>query len=201
MKSALLAAVALIGIAPLGALAAENDVAARLTHDVCSKCHGPNGISQSPMFPSLAGQQPAYIEKQLRDFRDRSRGDPHAQAYMWGIAGPLTDDQIKALAQYYVTKTPVKGPLPSHPALAARGKEIFHNGIPDRNVPVCAGCHGEHAEGQEAFPRLAGQHFDYLYRQLRDFRSQLRVNETMHANVMNLSDEDAAAVSEYLASQ
>lgn len=200
MKKALLAAFALIGATTHGALAANGE-ASHLTNEVCSKCHGPDGASQSPMFPRLAGQQAEYIEQQLHNFRDRSRGDPHAQAYMWGIAGPLTDAQIHALAEYYAAKKPVQGPSPPDPALAARGKEIFFNGLPDLNVPVCASCHGEHAEGQGPVPRLAGQHFDYLYRQLRDFRSELRVNEVMHANVMNLPDRDAAAVSAYLAAQ
>lgn len=200
MKKALFAAVALIGITAAPVQAAD-DGAARLVRDVCSKCHGPDGVSQSPLFPRLAGQQVEYVEAQLHQFRDRSRGDPHAQAYMWGIAGPLSDNQIHQLAQYFAGKTPGPAATASDAAQVARGKEIFFNGDPDHEVPVCASCHGEHAEGQGPVPRLAGQNFDYLYRQLRDFRSELRVNETMHANVMSLPDQDAAAVSAYLSAQ
>jgi cytochrome c553 len=200
VKKALFAAVAVSGILSGAAWAADAE-APRLVRDICSKCHGPEGISQSPLFPRLAGQQVDYLDAQMHQFRDRSRGDPHAQAYMWGIAGPLTDGQIQKLAQYFAERKPVHGAPPSDPELAVKGKSIFFEGVPDHEIPVCAGCHGEHAEGQGAIPRLAGQHFDYLYRQLRDFRSELRSNEIMHANVMKMSDDEAAAVSAYLASQ
>lgn len=200
-KTFLVSAVFLAMATAGGASAAEGKSASQLASEVCSKCHGPDGMSQSPMFPRLAGQQAEYIEQQLRNFRDRSRGDPHAQAYMWGIAGPLNDSQIQELARYYAGKRPTHGTAPSDYTLAEKGKEIFHNGVPSHEIPVCAGCHGDHAEGQGPVPRLAGQHFDYLYRQLRDFRSELRVNETMHTNVMHMSDDEAAAVSAYLASQ
>ncbi len=200
MKKVFLAAVGLATVLAHAASAATESPP-KLAREVCSKCHGPEGISQSPLFPRLAGQQAEYLDQQLHQFRDRSRGDPHAQAYMWGVAGPLTDAQIKSISEYYASRKPVHGAAPSDPALAAKGKEIFFNGLEARNVPACAGCHGEQAEGQGAIPRLAGQHADYLYRQLRDFRSELRENETMHANVQSMTDDDAAALTEYLASQ
>lgn len=201
MKKFLMTAAALTLLVGGQALAAENPVAAKLARDVCSKCHGTNGISQSSLFPRLAGQQAEYIENELHQFRERGRADPHAQAYMWGIAGPLTDAQIKALAEYYASKTPVHGEAPSDAAAAARGKEIYFNGDSDHGIPACVACHGEHAEGNGAIPRLAGQHFDYLYRQIQDFRSELRENETMHENVKTITDEQAIALAQYLSSQ
>lgn len=183
------------------ALAAEADPAAvQMANDVCSKCHGQGGASQSSLFPRLAGQQAEYIDQELKLFRDRGRGDPHAQAYMWGIAGPLTDAQIKGLAGYFAMQPPVKGEPADDAALAARGKDIFDNGVPARNVPVCAACHGKDAEGNDTIPRLAGQHRDYLVTQLEDFRAQLRENETMHENTKGMTDDDIRAVAEYLSS-
>jgi len=89
---------AMSGIAPQ-ASAQEND-ARRLATEVCGSCHGPRGESISPAFPRLAGQQAQYLEEQLKAFRDRTRADPMAQAYMWGMSSQLDDRTISALAAY-----------------------------------------------------------------------------------------------------
>ena len=172
-----------------------------MANDVCAKCHGRDGTTDLSIFPRLAGQPAAYLEKELQLFRGRGRSDPHARAYMWGIAGPLTDYQIKGLADYFAAKPAAPGKPSGDTALVARGKEIFEKGIPDRDVPVCTTCHGAHAEGQGEFPRLAGQNGDYLYRQLVMFRSQLRESDIMEPNVKNLGEDDALAVAAYLSSQ
>src|SRR6516164_4411449 len=61
------------------------------TVHVCSSCHGLNGNSISPTFPRLAGQRAEYLETQLKAFRDKTRADPHAHTYMWGMAAHLSD--------------------------------------------------------------------------------------------------------------
>ena len=71
------------------------------TVHVCSSCHGPDGRSSSPTFPRLAGQQKDYIVAQLQAFRDKTRADPHAQTYMWGMAARLSDATIDGIATYY----------------------------------------------------------------------------------------------------
>ncbi len=167
----------------------------------CSKCHGYNGISISPLFPVLAAQKPLYIESQLRLFRLRARSDPHAQGFMWGIAQRLDDQQIEALAKYFSTQPPAQGKPPRDPALAAKGKAIYENGVPEREILGCIGCHGPNAAGINQFPRLAGQHRDYLAIQVRQFHSQLRQNEIMHRFVENITEDEIAAVTEYLASK
>ncbi len=183
------------------AFAAEVDPAAVQTaNEICSKCHGPNGASQSALFPRLAGQQAAYLDQELKLFRSRGRADPHAQAYMWGIAGPLTDEQIKGLADYFAAQPPVKGDPADDPALAAKGKQIFDHGVEARGIPVCADCHGKDAVGNDTIPRLAGQHRDYLVTQMQAFRGLLRENETMHENTKNMTDGDVRALAEYLSS-
>ncbi len=62
--------------------------------ETCGTCHGVNGRSVSPTFPNLAAQQAPYIELQLKAFKDQSRADPDAQAYMWGMASQLSDSMI-----------------------------------------------------------------------------------------------------------
>src|SRR5579864_4601832 len=88
------------------ASAADRSAALDLVAKECSTCHGPKGISVSPTFPNLAGQQAEYLEAQLKAFRDRSRADPHAQAFMWGMAAQLTDSTIKEIADYFASQPP-----------------------------------------------------------------------------------------------
>ena len=177
--------------------------ATMLVSNACSKCHGATGLSVSPIFPNLAAQQTSYIETQLKLFRQRARSDPHARAFMWGIARGLTDDQIEGLAQYFASQPPARGMVPSNPALAEKGKVIYENGVPARGVIACMTCHGPNAEGQgdNAFPRLAGQHRDYLVLQLQYFRGLLRENAIMQGVAANITDDEIASLAEYLASK
>ena len=177
-----------------------------LVNMACSKCHGQTGVSISPLFPILAAQQSSYIEMELQLFRQRSRGDPHARAFMWGIARALDDEQIAALAQYFSSQPRVSVRAAKDPALAAKGKAIYENGVPERDILGCIGCHGPNAEGIHTFPRLAGQHRDYLAIQLEQFNGrrsngQLRESEIMHRFTQNITEDEIAAVTEYLASK
>jgi cytochrome c553 len=167
----------------------------------CSKCHGFNGISISPLFPILAAQQPLYIEAQLRMFRLRARSDPHAQGFMWGIAQRLDDEQIEALAKYFSSQPAAPGKPSRDPALAAKGKAIYENGVPEREILGCIGCHGPNAAGINQFPRLAGQHRDYLALQVQQFHGLRRESEIMHRFIENITPDEIAAVTEYLASK
>jgi cytochrome c553 len=167
----------------------------------CSKCHGYTGVSVSPLFPNLAAQQPSYIEWELQLFRQRARSDPHARAFMWGIARALDDEQIRGLAQYFSSQPAAKGEAPHDSALAAKGKAIYEHGVPEHDILACLPCHGPNAEGVNTFPRLAGQHRDYLAIQLRQFTGQMRESEIMHRFTQNLTDDEIAAVSEYLSSK
>ncbi|MBU6199821.1 MAG: cytochrome c4 [Xanthomonadaceae bacterium] len=191
---------ALVLAATAGAAFAQQDPAA-LAQGVCSACHGPDGHSISPVFPNLAGQQPAYITLQLFAFRDHRRGDPNAQAYMWGMASQLSDDTIKALATYYAAQKPAPG-QPGASALMAAGEKIYTQGVPAQGVPACATCHGAQGLGDKAFPRLAGQHVDYLVAQLEGFKSGTRSNAPiMLAVARTLTPEQMRAVATYASSR
>ncbi len=192
--SPLLIAVAGCNSAPKG----EQAVVEGTVH-VCSSCHGLYGRSISPTFPNLAGQQHDYLAAQLEAFRDHTRADPHAHTYMWGMAATLTDATIEGLASYFSSQTPA-APTPGDPALVAAGKKIFQEGVPDRDIPVCANCHGEKAEGDGAFPRLASQHPSYIESQLLNFQTLARNNELMHENSLNLTPEEIRQVAAYVGS-
>jgi cytochrome c553 len=193
----------LAGIACLAAsLAFADDNAAKKAAETkatttCQDCHGPGGNSTVATFPRLNGQQADYIAAQLKNFRDHSRSDPHAQAYMWGMASQLDDSTIVELGKYYAAQTPT--PPQSGGALAAEGKKLYLAGAPAQNVPACATCHGAHGEGNSIIPRLAGQHADYLKKQLEAFRSTLRDNAIMHANTKDMTDTQIEALVSYLA--
>jgi cytochrome c553 len=164
---------------------------------VCQTCHGVNGNSTSGTFPRLNAQQAPYIEAQLKNFRAHSRSDPHAMAYMWGMASQLDDALAADIAKYYAGQKPTEPQ--SGGRLAAEGKSIFTNGVPAHNIPPCAACHGDHGEGTADAPRIAGQHADYLKHQLEDFRSLVRENQVMHANTKDMTDSEIEAIVSYLA--
>jgi cytochrome c553 len=146
--------------------------AGRVAAQLCASCHGPRGQSISPAFPRLAGQQQVYLEIQLKAFRDRTRGDPMAQAYHWGMTPPMTDETIGKLAVYYSEQKPVLGKA-GDPTLVQTGRVVYEQGIPAASVPKCLTCHGKDAEGSVMFPRLAGQHAEYLLERLVMFKSEL----------------------------
>jgi len=169
-----------------------------LVATACSKCHGVNGVSISPLFPVLAAQLPGYIEAELKLFRLRGRSDPRARAFMWGISRGLTDEQIKGVAQYFSSQPAVKGDGSSNPALADKGKVMYENGAPERDIEACTVCHGHSGEGVNTQPRLAGQHRDYVGIEMLQYRSGLRENKVMQHVTEKMTDDEIAAVVDYV---
>ncbi len=165
---------------------------------VCSNCHGVNGVSVSPGFPKLAGQQKEYLVDQLTDFKTHSRADPNAQRFMWGFTH-LTDTQIDELATYFSSQSVVLGDA-GELDLINEGKAIYHSGLPDKGVAACVACHGQHGEGMNQFPRLAGQHADYVMKQLEVFQqTDTRPRgAAMKAVCANMSDRDMRAVAAFV---
>jgi cytochrome c553 len=170
-----------------------------LVNNACSKCHGQYGVSISPLFPILAGQLPGYIEAELKLFRLRGRSDRRGRAFMWGIARGLTDEQIKGVAQYFSSQPAVKGSGSSNPALADKGKVMYENGAPDRDIEACTVCHGHSGEGVNTQPRLAGQHRDYVATEMLQYRGKLRENKVMQHVTEKMTDDEIAAVVDYVA--
>lgn len=187
------------------ALADEPDATTRVAAQhiaitVCGTCHGPTGNSVQPKFPRLAGQNANYLAAQLKAFRSQTRGDPDAVGYMWGMASQLDDATIAALAAYYAAQK--AEPSASGPSAAvSRGREIYEHGVAAQGVPACSSCHGPDAHGLQDFPRLAGQHGQYVLKQLGSFQSNMRNVAIMHGVAQNLNLEDMDAVTAFLEAQ
>jgi cytochrome c553 len=180
--------------------AAETATVIRARH-VCVACHGEGGRSENKATPSLAAQTREYLAAQLKDFRAQIRVEAGPRGYMWGISALLDDETIAGLADYYAAQKPGRG-LAGDPALSQMGREIFVNGIAARGVRACASCHGDAAEGAKVFPRLAGQHADYVFAQLKEFGTALRPHASaMRAEVQALSHDEMRAVAEYVQSR
>jgi cytochrome c553 len=167
---------------------------------VCSNCHGVDGNSVSPNFPNLAGQTEPYLIEQLTGFRRHSRSDPAGFEYMWGLSRHLTDDQIKGLASYFASQKPLKHRAAPGGGQAAAGQKIFEDGIPEKNVPPCRSCHGDRAQGNGQFPRLADQHADYVVKQLGVFqRTDQRPDGAMMKSVAHdLTESNMKDVAAFL---
>lgn len=151
----------------------------------CQGCHGANGVSANSMWPNLAGQTALYIETQLKKFKDGSR----ESAVMKAMAQELSQEDIPNLAAYFA----------SLPAASSGGDAALAKTGKDK-VAMCMGCHGEKFQGQGQFPRLAGQHSEYLAKQLGDYKSGSRKAPHMNAVAKSLSDDDIKAITAYLGS-
>ncbi|MEO5697276.1 MAG: c-type cytochrome [Burkholderiaceae bacterium] len=163
---------------------------------VCAACHTSDGSRGSPANPILQGQHPAYLVKQLTEFKSGKRPN----AIMSGMAATLSDDDMKNVAAFYAGKTAKPG-FAKNKDLVALGEKIYRGGIVDRGVPACAGCHSPNGAGIPAqYPRLAGQHADYTEAQLVAFRSGARHNsEPMTGVSAKMNDREIKAVADYIA--
>lgn len=151
----------------------------------CLGCHGPKGKSSNAQWPNLAAQQSTYIVNQLNAFKTGTRNNPMMQS----MAANLSDEDINNLAAYYFSQPPVSAG--GDPNLAKSGKT---------KAGMCLGCHGSTAEGNGQFPRLAGQHPDYLAKQLSNFKEGVRKNGHMQAIAGTLSEDDMKALAAYFGS-
>jgi cytochrome c553 len=173
-----------------------------LAEQICSNCHGLSGNAISPNFPNLAGQTEAYLTAQLTEFKGHSRSDPAGFEYMWGLSRHLTADQIEGLAKYYAAQKHVPVAIKVDQMRADTGKLIVEQGLPDQSIPPCMSCHGPQAMGNAIFPRLAGQHRDYLIKQLLVFQ---RTDERPEGSIMKtvahgLTRQNMLDATEYLQS-
>jgi cytochrome c553 len=202
----LLAALAILFAAPAHAQdagtagASKRGLQAKLEY--CKTCHGLSGqgFRGAVPMPRLAGQQPEYLENQLRAFVERRRMNP----YMFNVAHALSASMLTALTTQFSGLDPK--PLGGAPKdLVPVGKKIYEEGIPGSNVPPCSSCHGPEAKGDGPFPRLAGQLHDYIFRKLVNWskeRGQDPANPDtsaiMEPIAHSLNDSQIAAVAAYL---
>ena len=201
MRTHLAVTIGLVFAAAVGPALGADEAVARLAQRDCAICHGPQGHADSPLFPSLAGQSQEYMVNQLTAFREKTRGDRFAKDYMWGVAGWLGPEDIKALSAYYAAQTPAPG-VPGDPALIAKGQQIYLTGDAARGNAPCAACHGPDGQGISPYPRLAGQNPEYLVKQMNVIldSDQRPGSAPMHAAIKSLTPEEELALAAYLRS-
>lgn len=169
--------------------------------EYCKTCHGLSGQGYRGYFPMprLAGQQPQYLENQLRAFIERRRTNP----IMTNVAHVLSPTMVSALAAHFRNLDP--RPIGGAPrSSASTGKRIFDEGIPEANVPACSACHGTDGRGQNEIPRLAGQLYEYTVGQLtgwtkvRGQGSAVDTSAIMAPTAHNLTRSQVEAVAAYV---
>lgn len=216
MKKLLAAAVLSMGLASLAqaAVMPKGDATAGETKAAaCAACHGAGGVSMVPMYPTLAGQGARYLYKQLQDFKAGRRNNP----IMMGMAMGLADQDMADLAAYYTAQKAVVNK--ANPELVKLGEKIYRGGNSKTGLAACSGCHNPSGKGNAlgGFPRLGGQHADYIKAQLTAFRAAgrndnvadpaaKRGNDAVKAGeqgpmqmiAARLSDAEIEAVSSYI---
>jgi cytochrome c553 len=168
----------------------------------CARCHGSDGLGRGGAFPRLAGQRAEYLENSLVAY---ARGERHS-GFMEPVAANLGLDDIKAIARYYASRP--AGPPSLQNADAAeieRGRQIAARGVPEHLVAACSECHGPAPTPRNVnYPRLAGQHADYLEQQLALFKGDHRGGSPYHRLMQKvagqLTPEQVRAVTRYYAS-
>lgn len=181
------------------AVPAQGEDATGIVSTVCAKCHGIDGNSTSSKIPKLAGQHKGYLLGQLKDYRDQSRKGADAHAYISNARQKYDDVMLEKLVDYFAAQKLTRN-APGDAQLEAKGKAIFENGIPSKKVPSCVLCHARGAVGMGIVPRLAGQHREYLVKQIKVFHSDDRpvYARIMRSVVEKLTDEEAMHVATYL---
>jgi cbb3-type cytochrome c oxidase subunit III len=202
-----IAAAALLSV--LGAAHAQDakkiDVAKgqQIASQVCAACHGADGnATAGPANPKLAGQHADYLYKQLVNFvpKQGAKEAERANAIMMAFASQLSDEDKRNVSAFYASQAK-KPSTAKGKELVELGQTIYRSGIPGKQVPSCAGCHGPAGAGIPAqYPRLSGQWAEYTESQLVQFRGGQRKNSAqMNAIASRLSDAEIKAVSDYIA--
>ncbi len=167
----------------------------------CAACHGMDGNSINPIWPSLAGQHEAYLDRQIKLFRSGAREN----ALMAPMVSALSDQDVADLSAYFSSqKLSLKA---ANPDLVELGKKIYQGGDLKRNIPACMSCHGPTGQGnpESGYPVLANQHAAYTAIQLRAYKAgqkidnQDDVNGQVMADVANyMTEEEIDAVASYI---
>jgi len=163
----------------------------------CVACHGVDGNSSNPQWPTLAGQHRQYIAKQLRAFKSGTRKDP----LMSPMAASLSDDDIEDLAAYFNAQKPAG--LEADPSKVQLGQRLYRGGDTRAALTACAACHGPEGRGNPAasYPAIRGQHSTYVAAQLRAYRAGTRTtdqNQMMRTVANTMSDEQIKALASYV---
>ncbi|VAW47482.1 Cytochrome c4 [hydrothermal vent metagenome] len=167
----------------------------------CAACHGMDGNSVNPIWPSIAGQHEAYLDRQIKLFRDGEREN----ALMAPMVASLSDQDIADLSAYFsAQKLTMKA---ANPEMVELGRKIYQGGDKERNIPACMSCHGPTGTGNplSGYPILANQHAAYSAIQLRAYKAGLTVqnDDDVNGQVMAdvaryMTEEEIDAVASYV---
>lgn len=176
---------------------------------VCVACHGANGNSTNPQWPTLAGQNAAYIKAQLTYFHNKTRIDP--TGLMPPQAAMLTPQDMDDLAAYFSLQTPAG--LEADPSYWQPGEALYRGGDAQRNIPACMACHGPVGRGvpSAGYPQLRAQQAVYLIAQLNQYAADTRYtrdskgastgglfDQIMHTIASRLTPQDIRDLASYV---
>jgi cytochrome c553 len=207
----------------MSCMASAQNNAPRIVTWNCSGCHGVNGNAEQRRYPKLASLDASYIAERMTAFQKapaypvdevyerifrpgtmkkiNAGSTPEARDDMVGIAHAANSQESLAAAAWYAAQKPGRGQSAAS-TLIESGKALFANGIADKGVTACEGCHGAQGEGSAAAPRLGGQNREYLAIQLRRFRAGERQHPTeMTSSTTRFDGDQIRALAAFLAAQ
>lgn len=213
MKSNITAGLVLVVLFTTASASAQNDnakpvkprtgdpVAGKDKSQLCQGCHGEDGNSLATLIPNLAGQDGAYISKQVRNFKAGTR----SHRIMNDLATTVNNDDLIDIAAYFASRNKMKGDGSAGNRI---GKDLFLNGETSRMIVACVNCHGVNGKGLEPnpamIPMIGGQHKDYLRQQLINFRKGDRSNSpdgVMNGIAKSLTDAELESLAEYISAR
>lgn len=188
-KSCLVAAALVAGLSV--SAWAQDIEAGRAKAQACAACHGADGNAVSGIFPNLAGQTWRYLYIQLKDFKEGRRGNP----LMSPMAAPLSRQDMIDIANYYAAQV-------AKPSTFKADEDRIRLGKAKADETLCAMCHLGGFSGQNEIPRVAGQQYEYVVRQLLDFKARKRTNDAgnMTSVSQTLSETDIENLAHYITS-
>ena len=178
--------------------------AGKAKSQTCVACHGADGNSLITTYPKIAGQHAKYLEKQLQDLKlgmtsggKQGRNEP----VMGAMAMPLSEEDMADLAAYYASLPISNNSTPEN--VVEQGKVLYTAGDAERGLTACIACHGPRGNGTElsGFPKISGQHADYIKAQLEKFRDGSRnndMNAMMRDVAKKLTDADIDTLAKYV---
>jgi cytochrome c553 len=171
----------------------------------CGACHGADGNSVNPMWPSLAGQHSTYLYEQLLAFKGDANGENKTRVdpVMSTQVIALNDQDMRDLAAYFESQVAAAKAV-ADAEIVDGGQQLYRGGDEDKGIPACMACHGPDGRGNPAasYPSLSGQYAVYAAKQLRDYASGNRKSDgatkVMRDIAQRLGEKDIVEISSYI---